>query len=226
MKKRYGLRVVRNLLITALLAVLMWMAADYPLPTEMGFRRAERQNLADRSEIVWTYRGTSSGDRDLLVGLTADAVHTYAHDYRFYVWPRRDGGTLVPLPDRTRYQDSSGSYLGPSFLVPDPPARAATACLTVTLDVNNWREDYVATANLTGGIFFFQMERKHHLPEDPTSAEAALYSNEDAAFSISYYRDLQNFANLPYTLEFFDPSGTLLETVRQDGWLADANTAS
>ena len=220
-------RTARNLLITAVLAALMWIAAGYPLPMEPDFRRAERQNLAERSEIVWVYRGTRSGDRDLVVGLAPGAVHTYANNYRFYVWPRREGGcTLVPLPDRTRYQEGGSSYLGPSFLVADPPARAATARLTVTLDVNDWREDYVADASLTDGTFFFQMERKYQdLPENPTSEEEALYNNEDTAFSIAYYRDPVDFVNLPYTLEFFDPSGALLETVRQEGWQAGAEPA-
>lgn len=227
MIKKHLLRTARNLLITAALVAVMWAIKGYPLPLEMDFHRMERQNLADPSEIVWTYRGTHPGDLDVLVGLAPDTVHTYAHGYRFYVFPRREGGsTLVSLPEETRYQDGSNSYLAPSFLVPDPPARAATARLTVTLDVNDWREDYVADASLTDGVFFFQLKRKYRdLPENPTSEEEALCYNEGAAFSIVYYRDPADFVRLPYTLEFFDPSGNPLETVRQEGWLADVEPA-
>lgn len=222
MKKKHLLRTVRNLLLAVFLAALMWIASDYPLPMELDFRQSERQNLVEQSEIVWTYRSARPGDRDMIVGLTQDAVHTYARSYRFYVFPRRDSGTLVPLPDRTRYQDGGSSYLGPSFLVPDPPARAVSAQLTVTLDVNDWQEEYTAEADLTGGVFFFQIERKYHyLSEDPTAEEEALYYNEDAAFSIAYYKDPLDFVHLPYTLEFFDPSGVLLDALVYPGQLIE-----
>ena len=226
MRQKHLLRTARNLLITALLGILIWAVNGCPLPMKMAFRQMERQNLVDRSEIVWTYRSARPGDRDMIVGLTPDAVHTYARSYRFYVFPRRDSGTLVPLPDRTRYQDGGSSYLGPSFLVPDPPARAVSAQLTVTLDVNDWREEYTAEADLTGGVFFFQIERKYHyLSEDPTAEEEALYYNEDTAFSIAYYKDPLDFVHLPYTLEFFDPSGVLLDTLVYPGQLTEEVSA-
>lgn len=228
MKKKHLLRTVRNLFFAVFLAALMWIASDYPLPMEMDFRRAERQNLVDPSEIVWTYYGTYSGDLDVLVGLAPNTVHTYARGYRFYVFPRREeSSTLVSLPEETRYSDGSNSYLAPSFLVPDPPAQAATARLTVTLDANDWREDYVVEAPLTDGIFFFQLKWKYRcLPEYSTDEEQELFSNESAAFSVYYFDSPQEFTKLPYTLEFFDPNGALLETVRQEGWLADVESAS
>ena len=54
MKRTYLLRTARNLLLAALAALLIWWTAGFPLPTpELTFRRAERQALAERSELVW-----------------------------------------------------------------------------------------------------------------------------------------------------------------------------
>ena len=49
-----GGRTVRNLLLTAALALMIWGQYGCPLPTaEMEFRRLERQYLLPRSEIVY-----------------------------------------------------------------------------------------------------------------------------------------------------------------------------
>ena len=48
-------KTIRNLLLTLILAVLIWGQFNYPLPTaELEFRRLERTNLLPRSEIVFT----------------------------------------------------------------------------------------------------------------------------------------------------------------------------
>ena len=108
MKKKHLLRTVRNLFLAAFLAALMWIASDYPLPMEMDFRRAERQNLVDPSEIVWTYYGTHSGDLDVLVGLTPapstpmPAVTAFIsfpgekETAHWYLYPRRPAISMAP----------------------------------------------------------------------------------------------------------------------------------
>ena len=125
MKRTYLLRTARNLLLAALAALLIWWTAGFPLPTpELTFRRAERQALAERSELIWQYEGTAGGDKDLLVGLANRFVHVWHPNGYVLFWPRQEGGTLVPLPAETRYQDRGSSYTGPALLVPDPPEGA------------------------------------------------------------------------------------------------------
>lgn len=208
MKKRHLLRTTRNLLITAFLGALMWMASGYPLSMEMDFRRTERQNLATPSEIVWTYRGTHSGDRDLLVGLAPDTVHTYANNHRFCIWPRQEGGgTLVPLPAETRYQDRANSYLAPALLVPDPPAEAASARLTITLHNNDWSEDYVVEGQRQGQVFFFQLKMLHN--------NDSHCLDEFNAFTWISFSSADHLL-YPSMVEFFDTDGKLLSAVQQD----------
>lgn len=58
-----GGRTVRNLLLTAALALMIWGQYGCPLPTaEMEFRRLERQYLLPRSEIVYQTGFWNIGD--------------------------------------------------------------------------------------------------------------------------------------------------------------------
>ena len=217
MKRIYLLRTARNLLLAALAALLIWWTAGFPLPTpELTFRRAERQALAERSELVWQYEGIVGGDEDLLVGLADRFVHVWHPNGYVLFWPRQEGGTLVPLPAETRYQDQGSSYTGPALLVPDPPEGAESARLTITLSINNWMEDYIVGGTRQGQVFFFQLEMRHQ--NDAHSMDEA------TGFSwLTYERpDFLGLSQYPYTLEFFDGEGQLLSTVRQEGWLEAA----
>ena len=217
MKRTYLLRAARNLLLAALAALLIWWTAGFPLPTpELTFRRAERQALAERSELVWQYEGIVGGDEDLLVGLADRFVHVWHPNGYVLFWPRQEGGTLVPLPAETRYQDQGSSYTGPALLVPDPPEGAEGARLTITLSINNWMEDYIVGGTRQGQVFFFQLEMRHQ--NDAHSMDEA------TGFSwLTYERpDFLGLSQYPYTLEFFDGEGQLLSTVRQEGWLEAA----
>ena len=217
MKRIYLLRTARNLLLAALAALLIWWTAGFPLPTpELTFRRAERQALAERSELVWQYEGIVGGDEDLLVGLADRFVHVWHPNGYVLSWPRQEGGTLVPLPAETRYQDQGSSYTGPALLVPDPPEGAESARLTITLSINNWMEDYIVGGTRQGQVFFFQLEMRHQ--NDAHSMDEA------TGFSwLTYERpDFLGLSQYPYTLEFFDGEGQLLSTVRQEGWLEAA----
>ena len=219
----YCRRLIRNAVLCLLMALALWIAMDCPLPAEMAFRRAERQNLSERSEVVWKAgNGGRFGEWAIVVGRTADMIYTYSGPY-FYRFPRREGGgTLVSVPDGICSEDEAGSYYGPAFLVPDPPEGAESARLTVTMNVNNWREDYTVKAELSDGVLFFPLARRYHLlPENPTPEETAQHNNEDAAFSVFDYSRPNRQKELPYTLTFFDGEGTALETIRQEGWLAE-----
>ena len=216
MKKRHIRRALRNIGLAALAGLVIWCIKGFPLPTpEMDFRRDERQALAERSEIIWAYEGTMRGDEDLLVGLSDTAVHVWHPNGYVLFWPRQEGGTLVPLPAETRYRDRANSYLGPALLVPDPPEGAEGVRLTITLSINNWMEDYTAEGERQGSVFFFQLEMRHR--------DDAHSSDEATAFSLltTERPDSLGLSQYPYTLEFFDASGNLLSTIRQEGWWAE-----
>ena len=215
MNRKHLFRTLRNLGLAALVGLVIWSLADFPLPMEQEFRRSERTHLAERSEIVWTHEGTAAGDDDLLVGLSDTAVHVWHPNGYFLFWPQQDGGTLVPLPAETRYRDRANSYLGPALLVPDPPAGAAGARLTITFSINDWTEDYTVDGQRQGQVFFFQLEMRHQ--------SDSYDSDEDTAFSLltTERPDSLGLSQYPYTLEFFGADGEILSTVRQEGWRAE-----
>ena len=216
MNRKHLFRALRNLGLAALAGLVIWGLAGFPLPMEQEFRRSERQALAARSDIVWTYGGAVQGDEDLMVGLSDTAVHVWHPNGYVLFWPRQAGGTLVSLPAETRYQDRANSYLGPALLVPDPPEGAEQARLTITLRENDGSEDYVVAGERQGQVFFFQLEMRYH-----GGAENDDY--ESNAFQwLTYERpESSDFRQYPYTLEFFDASGNPLSIIHQEGWRAE-----
>ena len=219
MAQRHRRRCLRNLLITVLLALVIWYAKGCPLPTqEMELHRRERQRLVPESTVVWSYQGRQGNDRDMLVGVSPDYVHAYAENYKLTLWPRSgDTATLAVLPDRTRYQDKTGSYLDPALVAVDPPPQAESARLF--LDFTERYADSAAgelsvapTYTLEGerqeGVFFFQLQHQYRYlgGEDPTEAEQLLREREE---------DIMAFLELeePRWLSFYDGGGHLLETV-------------
>ena len=212
MRKIYVRRTIRNFLLAALAALLLWGMSGFPLPVEMAFRRSERQNLAERSEIVWRYRG----DEDMLVGLSRQYAHVWNSGGSLVFWPRQEGGTLLHLPAQTRYQEGGEIRFGPSLLVPDPPQDAVDARLTITLSIGDWMEDYTITGERQDGVFFFQLrERYQSEPSDRSSHEMAAFE------FLPYQPPVTGNGGYPYTLEFFDTEGKLISTIRQEGWLAE-----
>ena len=215
MTSRHIRRALRNLGLAGLAALVIWSMKGYPLPMEMAFRQYERQSLAERSEILWTYKGTRAGARDTLAGLAEDAVHVWHPNGYILFWPRREGGTLVPLPEEFLYQDITEAYTSPAFLVLDPPEGADAARLTISLRYNQWSEDYVVEGERQGQAFFFWLKMRH-------LDDANDFHENNAFHDIIYWRANPQGLNLyPYTLEFFDAAGQLLSTVRQVGTPAD-----
>ena len=225
MAQRHRRRCLRNLLITLLLALVIWYANGCPLPTqEMELHRRERQRLLPESTVVWSYQGRQGNDRDMLVGVSPDYVHAYAENYKLTLWPRSgDTATLAVLPDRTRYQDKTGSYLDPALVAVDPPPQAESARLF--LDFTERYADPAAgepsvapTYTLEGerqeGVFFFQLQHQYRYlgGEDPTEAEQLLREREE---DIMAFLELEEprWLSFSYTLTFYDGGGHLLETV-------------
>lgn len=225
MAQRHRRRCLRNLLITLLLALVIWYAKGCPLPTqEMELHRRERQRLLPESTVVWSYQGRQGNDRDMLVGVSPDYVHAYAENYKLTLWPRSgDTATLVVLPDRTRYQDKASSYLDPALVAVDPPPQAESARLF--LDFTERYADPAAgepsvapTYTLEGerqeGVFFFQLQHQYRYlgGEDPTEAEQLLREREE---DIMAFLELEEprWLSFSYTLTFYDGGGHLLETV-------------
>ena len=214
MAQRHRRRFLRNILITVLLALVIWYAKGCPLPTqEMELHRRERQRLLPESTVVWSYQGRQGNDRDMLVGVSPDYVHAYAENYRLTLWPRNgDTATLVVLPDRTRYTVQGGSYLGPALLAVDPPALAESAQLALAISYidslgNVMLENvvYQMEGEKQGDCFYFQLKLKR---DGNNSEEGALWFLVN-----SFTYPPENLSRYPYTLTFYDGNGNLLETV-------------
>ena len=210
MRKSYLLRAARNLLLALLLLAALWYVKGCPLPTqEMEFRRLERQRLAGRSEII--FRCESQGEAmlgrpDMLLGVTDTAVHTSSDSHTLRVWPRdADGPTLVTLPSELELQ--------PVFTVGlaavDPPKGTASARLTITPAFNDWAEDYTAAGERQGAVWLFPLPARH--------TEDDLRALERHALSDLTHQDANTFL-FPYTVEFLDAEGALLDTLAYLGW--------
>lgn len=201
MKRTHRFRALRNLLLLVMALFGLWWVRGFPLPAlELELHRAERQVLAEESRIVWRYDGVQSGDKDILVGLTAGEVHTYGENRGLRIWPRSsDGPTLVLLPERTRYYDK-GSYIGPAFLTVDPPEGAETARLTITLGEGFGDPvAYEMEGQKEDGLFFFQLREKQTGDSDSSLSEYSVFM--DLLFHG------ENLEQYPYVLEFFDGGG-------------------
>lgn len=203
MERKHRLRAVRNLLAAALLLAVFWWLYGCPLPTrEMEFRRDERQHLVGRSDIIFTCESegeTISGDPMMLVGVTERTVHTRSRTHPFNIWPKNpEGATLVVLPSELEYKEK----LVAGLVAVEPPALAERAQLTVYWPFDIWYdgEKVVVTAEgeRTGAVFLFRMEETEEVPYDKIMR----------LFHTTRATDLP-----PYTLEFFNGDGALLETV-------------
>lgn len=227
---RYRWRILRNLLILAALALLIWWAEGYPLPTlEMELHRWERQTLQEESEAVWSCDGLREADRDLLVCVSANTVTAACHRYSYFSWPRnRTRATLIGLPDWTRYFYEDVSLFVPSLLAVDPPAGAERARLTLELSLEEpaYREVYEMEGERQDSIFLFQVKHHHYVywTGQPYIEEGEPgWEEQEAASELEYIEDsaLTAFVNAcyrrdtleyyPWHLEFFDGAGNLLE---------------
>lgn len=194
-KRSHRFRAIRNLLLTALVLTVLWWYWRCPLPTpEMELHRGERQNLLDRSAIVFSCESEGeriSGDRMMLVGVSKHTVQTRSRTHPFNVWPRNpDGATLVVLPSELRYRPTMIAGL----VAAEPPARAVRAKLTLDMTAYEQGGVYMVEGERDGEVFLFRVEET---PE-----------REQVLDNLFHTTDLP-----PYALEFFDKDGVLLDTV-------------
>ena len=225
-RRAYRRRTLRNLLLAAIAVFLLWMEAGYPLPQQMNFRRMERQRLLDRSEILMEVRGRMPGDRDILLGVTANHVHAAVPELgTLVVWDRAGTSpTLVALPEAVRYQERANSYLGPAFAAVDPPAGTASARLTLTLPMKAegetegqplaWDEVYTVEGEPMGECFLFRLVNHYDRTGDQPEDRAESYWFDPVSpFSHKFAPNQMPL----YTLSFYGGDGALLQEVTGGG---------
>lgn len=221
MVRKYRWRILRNLLIAAVLLLLMWWEAGCPLPTmEMELHRWERQTLQEESEIIWAIDQTGSHGPKMAVGVNRDSVLVQNRNTVRQRWSRHgDRATLITLIDMVRYWPENGINLGtPALLAVDPPAGAERARLTLTLVLEDpeWRETYELEGERQGEVFFFLLRQKYYSSSDTweeRGGTAALLTQEEDAINAftGTWQGEEALDRWPWRLEFFDSSGNLLE---------------
>lgn len=210
MTKKYRLRILRNLLLTAILLIPLWRQNGYPLPTmEMELHRWERRTLREVSEIIWSMDQTSAYGAKQLAGVNRDSVHIQSPSCHWPVcWPRHgDRATLVALIDRIRYWPEDGVNLGsPALLAIDPPRGAERARLTLTLFLEDpaWQETYEMEGERQGEVFFFLLRQKYY-------SSSGTWEEEAVTGFTSAMTGEEALTRWPWHLEFFDSEGNLLE---------------
>lgn len=209
MTKKYRLRILRNLLLTAILLIPLWRQNGYPLPTmEMELHRWERQTLREESEIVWSIDQTGSHGPKMLVGVNRDSIIVRNRNNVYQCWPRHgDQATLVALIDRIRYWPEDGVNLGsPALLAIDPPRGAERARLKLTLFLEDpaWQETYEMEGERQGEVFFFLLRQKYYSSSSTWEEKAVM------RFALAMAGE-EALNRWPWHLEFFDSEGNLLE---------------
>ena len=200
MARKHRLRAARNLIAAGVLLVFFWWCWDCPLPTgEMELHRQEREHMIDQSAVVLTIESEEDGqpgDSVMLVGVSRHTVQARFRTYGFNVWPRNlDGATLVVLPSELQYRPTR--VVGLAAVEPSPLAEQAR----LTMDMAHYTNDGLQTiCTIEGeqweGAFLFRLAEDWE-PEHPL-----------ALLTFTHTTNLP-----PYTLEFFDKDGALLETV-------------
>ena len=131
------------------------------------------------------------GDHTILVGVSEHTVQTSYRTSPFNIWPKDpDGATLVMLPSYLQ----SRPMMTVGLAAVEPPPRAVRARLTVDMTAYEQGTVYTAEGEREGAVFLFRLEET--------------VEREEVLVRLLYTTALP-----PYTLEFFDNAGALLETV-------------
>ena len=218
-RRTYGLKCLRNFLLAAAVALLLWIAEGYPLPPEMDLHRTERQQLLERSEVVMTIEGVRSRDYDLLVGVADHYIHSFAArkgSGKMNVWDRNPNGpTLVTLAEGISYAEGHSVRYHPAFAAVDPPLRAVSARLEVVFDykgiVNDTplqhRDTYVMEGEWQDSVLLFRL-----LPHQDIGVSPVEVVERNWLDGLSSWRSTQ-WELPPYTLTFYDGGGNVIETL-------------
>lgn len=187
-----GAKALRNILISALLALYLWRAFDAPAFTqEMALHRNERRSLIDRSRVVFTIESQGEallGEPLMLLGVSSQTVQTSSRTHSFNVWPRNPNGpTLTVLPSELEYDPALIAGLAAIGF----PPQAARAELILDMTAYIGGEVYITEGERIGEIFLFRLKA-------PPGAESVL----DNLFHTTSLP--------PYTLRFFGTDGTQL----------------
>ncbi len=151
-----GKKLALNLVLIAVAGLWLWGLAGYPLPTaELEFRRLERTNLEERSELVFLSRGEGQRfqvdentwvclDRPGAVGVLEErALVGVATRVRVPVrmdslrrYPLEEGANLVPLTGCTLRQQTYGAggsrvFDGHALLLINLPQEAVEGTLAL-----------------------------------------------------------------------------------------------
>ena len=205
-RRSYKRRALLNGLLVLVVALLLWTASGFALPTRMAFRSMECQRLLAPSELLLDKKLT--GGWRVLVGVTDSHIHVAApHLNHFTLADRTGEPQLVALPDNDRE--------APTLAAVDAPAGTASVRLVMTLEYHgtingkaiDWSGDYPAEGVLTDGLYLFRLERRYDPESRDAPAVAEEYWFDNGLYGIGYH-------NLPpYELTFYDAEGAVLDTV-------------
>ena len=226
-----GVRTACNLALALLLAVSIWTACGWPLPTaELEYRRLERRNLMQPAQILHITRDCSRGQGSKTV-VAVGENRVYLGQTRSYdsisemEW---DGGPLL-LTDGRLVGGLEGSG-GFTALLLGPPEGAASAVLTLTLALDDgiaekrmeaglgcFREEvYRVQGQLGENCFLFRGER--HYRYRATSINEQIQESERAQLEYTALMNaFQGGEGYRYSarVELFDRAGQLIDTLEQ-----------
>lgn len=188
-------KVLRNILLTALLGFLMWDAWGHPAFSYMAdLRRTERQWLIPETEDVANVpRGI--WDADIRIGWTEGAaVASYPVSGRFFTnamaasYQLSDGPNLIALPWSVTILDGPGHMVSYAcYAALQPPENSVSAVLSL----HNEKGTYTVTSRREGDVFLFY--------DTPKPDQNGVISMGPAWFD-----------KLPYELIFYDESGNIV----------------
>ena len=203
-----GGKIVRNLVLAAGLALVIWAQYGCPLPTlEMEFRRMERKNLLPASEILLTTgRITVSHSHDPGVPppkITEEQILGLGEDYAVAFWKHpfsSSGNQLVCWP----FEEQEGQVkLAPLLdAVSDtrnedwPERESCVAVAALELPEGTVRGEMIVEAE--EGIYQEESEVLEH------NLCLFAFQSRLSSYSFGWVR------GLPYTLRLYDAAGELL----------------
>lgn len=203
-----GGKTVRNLVLAAALALVIWAQYGCPLPTlEMKFRRAERENLLPPSEIVLsTGRITvahSHEPYDPVPKVTQEQMLGLGEDYAVAFWQHssfRGTNELVCWP----FEEQPGQVKLAPLLHAVSDTRG-----------EDWpeRESCVAVAALQLPEGTARGEMTVEAPEGIYQEESQVLEHNLCLFAFQSRLSSYSFGwvrGLPYTLRFYNEAGELL----------------